>query len=768
MPQIRDYSWNLEAATGDGGINIPAPNYESGDLLIAVIQSDTGTPTISATGWTSSFSLTNTTHLRVMYTTMSAQITSSISGTFFFSGSVNETYNGSIISIQDYDSTNPIQTQSFFAQGAASKYLMPTITCSVSNSLLLYVTANSSVGVPSLIEGPITQLYAVDGTAESHGVGWTIATKATPIAAKVSGSTIATGAGVNAVIVISPPSTGATIVPTICANDNSIYVDPLNGTTAFNGNFIPTGPASGSVFLFTGSIMNTTASVATLAAAADTGLNSFHSTLQNSTISASRWSGFVISQSNANVRDLSNKNILVHTGPSTPGQIQRLPNISSIKRGMLMGLRSSHNNWKMWYVHAGNTPYSYNRDVPLIVHPANTNGVVESVGSLVSSSIGQFSLWGASTGASTTATTWQYYSLWALDTVTIAGGNENTPVDITGIVRAASTGHERKSVIQQGTNQALAFQPLQFGDGGTSSIYLNLDSTAIEFPRIWNTSSKEINYCSIPNFAGITYYAGPSETIQHVNSLISSPSFYHWRIHPSASSTATHSFAGLSVIGAGDVQLRPVTTFESMTFSKCGVIYQNSSSITDCIISQAITSSAILCNDPNLISYCTFIGSGSSHALEITRTGSFNFAGNTFTTYGPSGSLSASLYNNSGGPVTMSIVAGGNIPTYRDGVGASTLIVANTAITLTGMKDLTEVRVFATGSTDELAGIEDATDGTPDDRSFTFSLSQGTVVDIVLASLLYVNQRIEAYSIPASDTSIPIQQSIDRNYDPVP
>ena len=114
----------------------------------------------------------------------------------------------------------------------------------------------------------------------------------------------------------------------------------------------------------------------------------------------------------------------------------------------------------------------------------------------------------------------------------------------------------------------------------------------------------------------------------------------------------------------------------------------------------------------------------------------------------------------------MSIVNASS-PTVRNSAGSTTLISADVAVTLTGMKDNTEVRVFDNSTSNpqvELAGVENATDGTAGDRSFTFSLAAGTIVDIVIVNVTYENQRIDSYTIPGTSTSIPIQQRFDRNY----
>jgi hypothetical protein len=227
----------------------------------------------------------------------------------------------------------------------------------------------------------------------------------------------------------------------------------------------------------------------------------------------------------------------------------------------------------------------------------------------------------------------------------------------------------------------------------------------------------------------------------------------------------TGSFDRCTFSQMGYFDLEENLTFDSCVWTNCDLITQNTASFTGCtFIEGKNVSASLLSNDPSKLSSCGFVGDGTKHAIEITTPGTYTFSGNTFTGYGATGTFSASLYNNSGGEVTMSITNFGDVATYRNGVGASTSIVANVAVTLTGMKDDTEVRVLAAGTNTELAGIENVTDGTVDDRSFTFSLQAATVVDIVVHSLAYVSIRIPNYEVPGADTDLPIQQQVDRNY----
>jgi hypothetical protein len=172
-----------------------------------------------------------------------------------------------------------------------------------------------------------------------------------------------------------------------------------------------------------------------------------------------------------------------------------------------------------------------------------------------------------------------------------------------------------------------------------------------------------------------------------------------------------------------------------------------------------------------------FEQAGAGHAIEVLATG--DWTGIKFVGYGGTpgsnlvagtGAADAAVFNDTGGAITITIVGGGDSPSVRNGAGATTTIVSAVAVTLTGMKDLTEVRVCAAGDPDtELAGIEDAIVGTTDDRSFTFSLAGGTLVDIIIFNknwILPPNNRIDGYTIPADDLlDFPISQVFDRNFE---
>jgi len=218
----------------------------------------------------------------------------------------------------------------------------------------------------------------------------------------------------------------------------------------------------------------------------------------------------------------------------------------------------------------------------------------------------------------------------------------------------------------------------------------------------------------------------------------------------------------------GNVQVTGSVWNECRNVIQSGSIIFNSTFTDIFLTSSAETTASLVSDDPSLVSFNEFNGNGNHFGIQVVTTGSYTFAGNVFTDF-TSGSLSGSalLFDPPGGTgdLTLNITSGGNTPSFINLSSGTVTINNNISITLTGMKDNTEVRVMESGSNPpvELAGIENATDGTTDNRSFTFALPSSTVVDINIVNLQYVIQRINAFTI-TTDTEIPIQQSLDRSY----
>lgn len=128
------------------------------------------------------------------------------------------------------------------------------------------------------------------------------------------------------------------------------------------------------------------------------------------------------------------------------------------------------------------------------------------------------------------------------------------------------------------------------------------------------------------------------------------------------------------------------STILNSTFRKCGLVTQGSAVFTSCTFTNTTNSvKAILSDNPQNISNCTFVSSGTKHAIELTSAcvgGTYTFTSNTFTGYASSNGSTGNeaIYNNSGGLVTLNIISSTS-PSIRNGSGASTIV--NNAVSLT-------------------------------------------------------------------------------------
>jgi len=586
---------------------------------------------------------------------------------------------------------------------AAFKTTHATITTERNNSIVLYYQSAAVAGVPAFLGGPVNHLTGGDGAAESMGVGWGYQGTAGTTANNVVCVCVAGGAGARWVVGVNPPLSGATVVPTYLVTDNCSLLDPLNGLTAFDNN---TAFAATADTGFGTSLGGITANDATVATLADVGINSFHSmAAATNATTANQISGAELVFAVGNRPNIGTKNVLCHIRPGTPLQAQRFTNIAS-NRGAWFGVRSgAASNYKIWQVHAVDAPWAATAHVPVIINSGAGNTKATN-GTLDTSTILAMGFWhGGITGSNTSQMTWGM--AWLMDSIVVCGGNSTEPVTVQAIVRTTGApGKERYSAILQGSRQILLLEDLQIGDGGTNPVYLNLDSTAIELPSQYNTSSKNINYNSTDNLIGITYYPGSSDTIIHTNSIVSSPSRYKWGLHSSASTSATYNFSGLSVIGAGTVTLNKAITITGLTLNNYSTLDVSNATLNSCTITNvpatndSVTSNSttdfigctinvsavtsgnrwISVADPSIFATCSFTGGG-GHAIRLTTTGTYNFSGNQFTGFGADGTNNAAIYNDSGGAVTINILGGGSTPTVRNGASASTTI--NNAVTLT-------------------------------------------------------------------------------------
>lgn len=82
-------------------------------------------------------------------------------------------------------------------------------------------------------------------------------------------------------------------------------------------------------------------------------------------------------------------------------------------------------------------------------------------------------------------------------------------------------------------------------------------------------------------------------------------------------------------------------------------------------------------------------------------------------------------------------------------------------LSITGLKNPSEVRIFDAGTTTEIAGQENVTSGT---FQWVFDPAEYPTVDIAILALNYQNIRLTNFALSMADITIPVQQQTDRQY----
>lgn len=199
-------------------------------------------------------------------------------------------------------------------------------------------------------------------------------------------------------------------------------------------------------------------------------------------------------------------------------------------------------------------------------------------------------------------------------------------------------------------------------------------------------------------------------------------------------------------------------SFDECQFKNTGLVTTNGGSISNSFFTQGARVS--VGTSLSALSYNSFEYGNNLIENAITtsvNSGTVSFIGNTFSGYGDNNTDTAAIYFTAvSGSVTVNVSDGGTIPTYKTN-GVTVTINSASTLTLTGLVNNTEVRVYEAGTTTEVAGQENVTTG-----SFATSISVGAV-DIQIFAVSYIAIRLTNV-VTTSDVSIPVVQQIDRQY----
>ncbi len=128
------------------------------------------------------------------------------------------------------------------------------------------------------------------------------------------------------------------------------------------------------------------------------------------------------------------------------------------------------------------------------------------------------------------------------------------------------------------------------------------------------------------------------------------------------------------------------STLLDCTWRRCALITQGGGSFTNCIFDLPTGAVALLSDDIEEITGCTFNSDGTGHAIELTSAHAgqtVSLTDCTFVGYASgNGTTDAVIYNNSGGAVTITTSGVTGTVSYLNGASASTTISSSVPLSV--------------------------------------------------------------------------------------
>ena len=219
-------------------------------------------------------------------------------------------------------------------------------------------------------------------------------------------------------------------------------------------------------------------------------------------------------------------------------------------------------------------------------------------------------------------------------------------------------------------------------------------------------------------------------------------------------STADVTITASAITRAGLIDFSSTTDISTTVYNNCQLISPSTGIFANNTILNCLATRAVKVVASHQISNCIF--TDNVNATWYDTIGTYSDTGNTYT------GNTFDVENSSAGLVTINAGGGSNVSTNTNTGGGSVTINNNISITFSGLRDNTEIRIYTAGTTTELAGVENATAGTIDDRSFTASIAAATSVDYRIHNVTYVTIENYAFTWPSSDQNLPVAQQFDR------
>jgi hypothetical protein len=686
-------------------INLTMPDHVTDDVLVIFITQDANTAiTMNTAGWLPLVHADDASVTAGTGVCSAAYYIKATSSSMVANITTTDGWIAQVFCIRDVDTTTQVDAVSFTGVGtAASEFSSSSVTTGTADCFVLYcigidgiaVAAHSDPGVMSI--GSADNQGTTSTTSACLASAWyqQRATGATPTPSWTSSLS---GAYTKLTVALRNKSGG--VIPA--------YVDDsaLPGTKMIMGSHFSTlnnltfdaalslsniGPSgSGKATVFDAA-----------AATGDYGINPYSAALASTPAITAATSATGFQVTFTSTHDLSTDFIVGTVIAANPKMANYFQG-SVVQGGTYIALADASNNYHSFQILARNSAPNTEGRAVFCIQPNQTatRYGYSATGPTLSATKKLLFLSNNPAGAITLYTC----EIHRARTHITAGGSSSVPVDADGLTEIGKS--FRVPLIQKsGATGLLSYVPLQFGGG--DALNLKLTAGSLQFPRIYSTTTKELNFhaasanigLSLAGKSGDTVYIGDGYTI-------SSPSAAYFEIHANATSAATWYLDGLTIAGM-PVTLRNVTTFTGILFTDNPTLNFNGCTIDGCTISKVpagndtlttnsttnidnctintstVTAGNRWCSvaDPSIFTGNSFTGGG-GHAIRITTAGTYSLVGNIFTGFGADGSTGAAILNDSGGAVTLNISGGGSTPTVKNGTSASTTVNAGAVTVL--------------------------------------------------------------------------------------
>ena len=215
------------------------------------------------------------------------------------------------------------------------------------------------------------------------------------------------------------------------------------------------------------------------------------------------------------------------------------------------------------------------------------------------------------------------------------------------------------------------------------------------------------------------------------------------------------------------------STILSTIFRRCGQVTQGGGTLTGCLFEYSPDTVAVLSDNPTVITGCTFKSSGTGHAVRCDTQGEYSWSGNFDSGYAGtrgsnptpnSGSANDMFYNNSGGLITLNVAGGGQSPSVRNGVDATTVVNATVTVTIIANVSLVgaEVRIYDLDTTPPDYGTELAGTESHGTSTYVYAGTGSNVIQIQIMKDGYVEYAQE-YTMPTNDSDLDILLKPEEN-----